>query len=104
LAKSPEITLPRLSELIKPAAQFESALAQPIKALLMPIYTTLTKPLVDADVAVPETPPTPAELALFIAEQVEEGGFPFGKKEEKTGVPRTGKKEKGAHGIRFQIV
>jgi len=68
-----EITLPKVSQLIKPIADFEVALFAPIKALLTPLYSPLAQTLKGMDVRVPQTAPTPAELAYFIAVLVERG-------------------------------
>lgn len=73
--------LPKVSELVKPAAEMEAKMISPIKStvkpMIEPVYKFLTTPLSAMGIEVMAEAPTPVEAAEFAAKQLEAGKLPI---------------------------
>jgi len=73
--------LPKVSELVKPAAEMEakivSAIKPTVKPMIEPVYKFLTTPLSAMGIEVMAEAPTPVEAAEFAAKQLEAGKLPI---------------------------
>ncbi|MEM2338596.1 MAG: hypothetical protein QXW83_00165 [Nitrososphaerales archaeon] len=63
--------IPKISEALKPMAEFEAKIAAPLKPMVKPLHQILVSPLIAAGLDVPTEPVTPAEATLFTLQKVE---------------------------------